>query len=985
MLAAEAATLRRGHSGTPILDQIYFVGGLATAAATDTTPIKSITSLNLLTGDTSDKELDLGIYNHAASTAPFGPKENSVRLGLSFGQTTGGAPSGALDWLSPVVGDAVAGINNTSTPPNAGQPLAVRSGHSMIQFNNNNLWVLGGYLLPLGNGTPANPTLAPARDTPMFDYSSNTWSNQTKGALYRFGHASALLDNDNILTCYGTIIEPSASVNSPKGRSPVITSDCVNFSIMKTVFSETKLTWANNDDRIVGGLIGHTMVASSTNKGILYMFGGTNEKGDKYNTELYKLDATNLQDIKISKVPRPDDATLMPSGRTEHVAVVVGVQESFMVVHGGMTGLNTMADANPYYFRMGSDKWLDLPSFILAYKSQLNPATSEISSWTLIAGIIAGVSVLGAFVAWYIWRGVRKDTAKRLEREREAADRQSNLPDFAAAAAGHVSERKQQQAGTTGRTPHPIYGMIDEEDHSLSNGPFKSTSSLIQSDDFGKSNSGKMSKPWVTEPASPGGTTLTENGSINGYMSSASSQTPSRLVKKGSNASSQNSMATRNNTPSTNRPGGAPSDHYYNPRDLYLDEDDDSSITVSLASESSLASPWNGPVRLSNDLAPPNPRFSRGAIPQAHRQLVDALAMNSSHMPGSASYSNRNSSGWDTSSPGGSLSSRDDEYYRRSVNSMQWVSFEPLDPGRPESQIDPLSQRSNLTVRNASMYRSSLINIPPISQNPRMSMFGGSNTSDTNTEDSGSYYGPGGKRISTALAARQQRRSMRNSQDSLNSVSARHLSYQQQQQQQQQYSTNQNSNRTEEEEEEDVFVTKVLPIVTSKVTKPTLAKVVTQQRGSRIVVPSAGLLSDQRSPPSQMSEEGSLGIDFTGFSTSQEYSLAGNNVNGSNNGSNPHRTSYQTRRTSNLNPNPPVSNSPRQYQQPQQQQQQQRDSTNVILKMPPAPKHPDPNTSSVTAVGEGGLNPRSQRQQQEAAAGVRNSILEMGQDLTGYF
>lgn len=281
------------------------------------------------------------------------------------------------------------------------------------------------------------------------------------------------------------------------------------------------------------------------------------------------------------------------------------------------------------------------------------------------------------------------------------------------------------------------------------------------------------------------------------------------------------------------------------------------------------------------------------------------------------------------------------------------------------------------------MYRTSLnsqpITTPYSNNNPRMSMFGGSNTSDTNTEDSGSYYGPGGKRISTALATRQQRRSIRNSQDSLNSPNGggRHLSYQQQHQQQQQMA---NNNNKPGEEEEEVFVTKVLPIITNKVMKPTLAKVVTQQRGSRIVMPSAGPLSDQRSPSSRPSEEGTgLGIDFSGFSTSQDTYMSGYGGSGGAGGinsNNPHRTSYQTRRTSNLNPNKSSNTNNNIHSR-----QQQKDSTNVILKMPPAPKHPDVGEGGG---GGGGLNPRS-RDQQPAAPGVRNSIMDVGQDLSGYF
>lgn len=671
-----AAPARRGHSGTTILDKVHFVGGLGTAASNDTTPLKSITTLDLLSGNTTESPLSQGIYNHAGSATPFASTKDQVgQIGLSFGQTTGGVPMNALDWVGPVIGDVIAAPSVTSSGPYANQPLAARAGHSMVQYDTNNLWVFGGYTLP------RNQTLLMARDTPTFDYSSNGWSNQTKIGLLRYGHASAVASMDNIISCYGIIQNP------PKDKIDVPTSNCVNFSIMKTAFSKINLVFTNEGDTIKGGLIGHSLVASPLKDGKLYMFGGTNENGDEYNQNLYILDTANLPNIKITKVTPTDDMAFVPSARSGHVAVAVGAQEGFMIIHGGVTGSNTMADGEAYYYRMATNSWLDVLTFTELYKAQKQTDPREVNAWFLIAGILIGVSILGGCVGMYIWRGIRKDTARRLERE--AADRRSMVsPDFAAMEAAAAENRKSGSglSGKKGRTPHPIYGMTEEEDHSLSNGPFKSTSSLIQAENGIKKTKSKgdntyhsnHSKPWVTEPASPGGTTLTENGSINGYYSSNSSQTPSRLNKKGSNASSQNSMATRNNnnTGNNNRPGAVTtSESYYNPRDLYVDEDDDSSITVSLASESSTnnMSPWAGPVRVSTDLAPPNPRFSRGAIPQAHRQLVDAIATGAaSPMPSAYAFtSNRNSNGWDTSSPGGSLSSRDDEYHRRSVNSMQ--------------------------------------------------------------------------------------------------------------------------------------------------------------------------------------------------------------------------------------------------------------------------------------------------------------------------
>lgn len=669
---AEAAGIaRRGHSGTTILDKVHFVGGLGTAALNDTTPLNSITTLNLKDGNTTETPLSKGIYNHAGSTVPFdNVKDVSGRIGLSFGQTTGGASMATLSWVGPVTGTVEEASNFTSSEPYKGQPLAARAGHTMVQYQSNNLWVFGGYMLPL------SPTIQPARDTPTFDYSSKNWSNQTKVGFFRYGHASAVASEDSILSCYGIIINPSR-------EKDIQQSACVSFSVMKTAFTRTNLIWANKDDEIKGGLIGHSLLASPVKPGVLYMFGGMSEKGDKYNQDLYELDATNLPDIKIKKLTPDYDVAYMPSARSDHVAVAAGAQEGFMIIQGGVTGPNTMADAEPRFYAMNINKWLDVATFVERYNAQQLNVKPEANAWALIGGILIGVAALGGCVAMYIWRGIRKDTAKRLERE--AADRRSVVsPDFAAMEAAAAENRKSGSGGmssTKGRTPHPIYGMTEEEDHSLSNGPFKSTSSLIQAEVSGAKNTksknqgdtyqSNHSKPWVTEPASPGGTTLTENGSINGYYSSNSSQTPSRLNKKGSNASSHNSQATRNNN---NRPGaGVTSESYYNPRDLYVDEDDDSSITVSLASESSTnVSPWTGPVRVSTDLAPPNPRFSRGAIPQAHRQLVDAIATGAATpMPAYAFTSNRNSNGWDTSSPGGSLSSRDDEYHRRSVNSVQ--------------------------------------------------------------------------------------------------------------------------------------------------------------------------------------------------------------------------------------------------------------------------------------------------------------------------
>lgn len=227
-------------------------------------------------------------------------------------------------------------------------------------------------------------------------------------------------------------------------------------------------------------------------------------------------------------------------------------------------------------------------------------------------------------------------------------------------------------------------------------------------------------------------------------------------------------------------------------------------------------------------------------------------------------------------------------------------------------------------------------------------MFDGSDT----TEDSGSYYsGPNGKRISTAMAARQQRRSLRYSQDSQPSSSG------------------------------EPFTTAVLPVVTSKVAKPTMAKVVTHQRGSRVVMPSQGPLGDRGTTLDDSESSGGLGIDFSGFSN--EGYLPGGNSNShsrANGTSFTNAAAYQSRRgSSTLNPahnrtagTAGAAGSKRESKISASAAQRVRNSTNVILQMPPAPKNSGNNSNS--GQGGSGIDPSE----------LRNSIVELGQDMPGF-
>ncbi|KAF9104554.1 hypothetical protein BGX27_010051 [Mortierella sp. AM989] len=925
--AALTTVPRHKHSATYINDTVYFVGGLGPASLIDTnmaTPVKAISALDLKTLQFNETPTSLAIYNHAATSATVfsNSLEDSYKIGISFGQTAANIPAVPLQWLDPITGSVNIDGKTIITKGKKKTPVIGRSGHTLVQ-SGNNLWDFGGHSYPTSVAGAV-----PVLDTPYFDLTDMVWYNQTKG-LARYGHASATAGIDRILTCYGITIGDS------------LKDDCVYFSVSSKTFSPAELTWTNPEDAITSGLVGHTIVTGILNPNILFMFGGTDVNGTIFSQGVYQLDTTKLPIITVTKIVQQSDfnPSIIPDSRAGHAAVTVGTQIGVMIIHGGRSASSNrsriiMSDSTPYFFNMKNKMWIDGETFLSMYLGQKPEAS--VSTVVIIIGILAGTIVLGAGVAVYIWKGIRDDEIERLKNEAEAAAGSptlSTMDDYSGRKGG--AERKSQM----------VYPLGDD-DVSLTNGPFKSTTSLIRPEDNGKKGNKKKGNRDY-EPYSPGGTTLTETGSMSGYYSSTSSG----INKSNSNGSSQYS---RQGQQGGGRPGATPvnggtGDSYYNSRDLYVEErsrahDDDDSM--SLTSESTV-SHWPGP------LDPPNPRFSRGALSLAHRQLVGAISTNG----------NRYSGGWDTSSPGGSLSSRDDEHHRRSVNSMQWVSFDPSElaaaAGRPES--------GSLTVRNASMYggnnRGSVIQ-------SSYTNYDGSNASDTNTSDSGSYYsGPGGKRISTALAARQQRRSIQYSQDSQNSMSVRN--------------PDSNVGGASSVTNEDPMVTKVLPIITTKITKPTMAKVVVNphRRGSRtIVLPNGGPLSERRGSGAEGGDAaGGLGIDFSRFdgSTSNRTNAnmapyqgrrgsstlnpSYNKNNGSGNNNNSSMSGTATKRESRFASSFTADSSG-------QSRQGGGDAPNVVLRMPPPPKH----------------NNRNYGDDNQPISPVRDSIMVLGQDMPGF-
>ncbi|KAF9946750.1 hypothetical protein BGZ65_009426, partial [Modicella reniformis] len=541
--------VRRSHTGTLINDTVYFVGGLATAATTDNEPLRSISALDLNQLLFTETPTSLAIFNHAAtSNRTWASVKEPPKIGITFGQASASTPGEALQWLDPTTGNVTSGGNNVSRSNTAGPgmgpsarsgPLVGRVGHSLVQIKSK-LWAFGGHTMAMGTPQLAKGTIIPVTDTLTFDLSEGTWSNLTTG-LARYGHASARSGLDIVLSCYGI------SISSTETE---LDTDCVYFSVSRMTFFPAKLVWTHQDDAITATRVGHTLVTGDSDM-TLYMFGGMNVEGTQFFQDLYQLDTSNLPTITITKLTQapssdaqpiggvtPTAVNLVPSARADHAAVVVGSQAGFMIIHGGITNNNTriMADAIPHYFSMSSKSWINNTEFQTQYAKQKNMIPhNNVSVAGILAGIVASVLVLGACVAYYIWKGLRDDERERLKKEEEAAAEDRIHPSMDD---DHHSRKK--DGGRKEWKGNSVY-PLGSEDHTME--PFKSTSSLIQTEEDGKKSIKKKNnqvdaKPWAAnELYSPGATTLAENESVNGYMSSSSSA-PSGLRKNNSNGSS---------------------------------------------------------------------------------------------------------------------------------------------------------------------------------------------------------------------------------------------------------------------------------------------------------------------------------------------------------------------------------------------------------------------------------------------------------------
>ena len=607
-----------------------------------------------------------------------------------------------MQWLNPITGEVDSKNTTALSAPN-------RIGHTLVQYKTK-LYLFGGRTL--GRGTPRSP-INPVRDTLIFDLVEKRWE-RIEGTLDRSGHASTSAGTDNLVSCFGVSTTGSA-----------YKSDCVTFSITNAKYSPVELRWERVEDAISGPRIGHTLVTSATDSNILYLFGGMNSDGTEFYSDMYRLDAKGLPDVMVvTKVNGWEEipAHLIPGPRAEHAAVMVGSKSRFMVIQGGITANKTssgiitnvtqnvimMADATPYYFNMANASWISGDTFLTLYKEDMDAKPDEyLSVAVILAFIVAGVSVLGMGVAYYIRKGLQDD-ARRKQEEEAAAESARNSRTSSYMESDFYARKKGGHSGgghgggmgyRKERKGNSVY-PLGSEDNSMAMEPFKSTSSLIQSDETStgkKLNKKKQhqvdataaaaaaTKPWASSgdgSYSPGASTLTENESMHGYSGPASPA--SKLHKNNSiGASSQQSSQPGSGKHGHQNSSGSAAaaaaggqlavvgaeavrDSYY--KDLNEQEDDDSSITVSLASESTM-SPWAGPRRMSLDLAPPNPRFSRGVMSQAHRQLMESITTQGHPAGGNATGHQDN--GWDTDSPGGSEYSRDDNDYRRSVNSIQ--------------------------------------------------------------------------------------------------------------------------------------------------------------------------------------------------------------------------------------------------------------------------------------------------------------------------
>ncbi|KAG0236973.1 hypothetical protein BGW42_002186 [Actinomortierella wolfii] len=1038
------------HTGTYMGDDIHFVGGLG---ANDTVATQ-LQTLRLSALSFTPTKADFQVYGHVAMVSNRSETEGTI--GVMFGSVAGKGGGDPLRWVQ-----VAKGISTSTKQPHTNKTstqLTGRQGHSIAQIGSKH-YIIGGMTLTSNK---------PIKDIPVYDAATDEWTViEPTIPVQRVGHTSIALDDKNILICFGRDISPPppaapaptatttgvappsktgaavaavpTSSATPAVGDSIATSDCLIYEVPTSTLKPARLNIIDPTISFQDGRLGHTMVRNAQSQKFLFLFGGTNRAENVTYSDMIIFDIGDIDSINVSAPPPsrfidPEkEAKIVPSKRAFHSATAVGGHGNLMVIFGGADPKHTLPDSRPYFYDMNEYTWMDDEEFVKAFEKSRKDE-NYVSVWVIISSIVGAVALLGVAVFTYIWRGLRKTEEEKRRKEYEsrlstmsggrfslnngAGGRGIGLGGAAAAAAAMDDKENKRRH---------VYPSGSMDDHSMSNGPFKSTTSLIQPPPDalsknknhqlhhhrGDSDATSISTMSYSRDHSQSDNTLSGE---NGYR-----RTPPRTPGNGSGG--QASMSTPatggsgSSAATTLNAGGAP---YYNQLDLYPDDPlsnsgnnrrhpDDDDDDTSISNSESTMSPWTGTLHVVNphddfEFAPPNPRFSRGAISAANRQLVSGA---NGHRSSVTSYNN----GWENSSPGGiSVSSRDDESHRRSVNSMQWVSYEPLDimNHRPDSEIfDPLSARSivangamstgaagaggsggngggGLTVRNASWIQST--------DTPRGSVYGnyygngmsGGNSSDgggtTTSEDSfapgtfGGYHSPasssysgGERRISAALMARQQRRStLRNSQDSFGSNPG---------------GTGPSTLATSPPDAS--YVTKPIPVLSSRSGKPNVHPMPPLPTAAS-VEGATGEYNSVEGMSTRRKDGGGLGrgehsdnrlsfglptIDGPSLSTSMGMTTSGNiNLNAALLNIGPSdgqmtlssaplpstASAHEPRISSMLNPKRTSRTTSVYYgqqqnipQQPPQAHTSHRPgSTNVILKMPPPPKHQQPRDMS---------------------------------------
>ncbi|KAG0261737.1 hypothetical protein DFQ27_002792 [Actinomortierella ambigua] len=1019
--AAGTPQPRSLHTGTYLGDSIHFVGGLTAREGIANQTL----SLRLDSLVFTFEKTDIRVYNHVAIAEN---KTEASTVGVVFGDVQGEEMAPPLQWVQ---------LNGSPTKVPSTNKSAVipddRRSHSLAQISNK-YYILGG----------ENAFGKPVLDIPVYDTISAEWTIiKPKTPLQRIGHSSVAIDSNNILICFGqdktplpaasvptttkssatstrsSTATPTATSTAPAAPSSTLpstaTSDCLIYEISTDTLRPIQLLITDQSISFAAGLVGHTMVRNAENQQYLFMFGGSNLSQNATYSDTLIFDVSDINNIVVRRPPRHQDPTKQdenkPSARAFHSATVVGGKGNLLVVYGGADPSHTINDTQPYFFSMKDLTWIDSNAFVNAYEQ--SRVRNYTNVWIIITPIMGSVTLLGVAVFVFIRRGLAKTEEER--RRKEYENRLSTMSGgrFSPTGAGRRGAGEGGGAMTDNmenkrRQVYPSTSSSD--DHSMSHGAFKSTTSLIQPppEALAKSNSHQRRQQnnhhRADSNASTVSTISTPRSRSNSRGEHALSGGQASVLTPATSGAGSSNATTLYGSSGGGGNGAAP---YYNPLDLYPDDsrgqnhhhqrrhgsdnqqDDDFDDDTSVGNSDSTMSPWAGTLQLANprdnfEFAPPNPRFSRGALSAAHRQLISNA---NGHRASVTSYNNV----WESQSPGGaSVSSRDDESHRRSVNSMHAraatvAAATAVSAGGGGGG----GAGGGLTVRNASWIQQA--------DTPRGSVYGsyynntpggGAPSSDgggtTASDDSfapgtfGGYHSPassqsgsitgGERRISAAVMARQQRRSqLRSSQDSFGPAPG-------------------GTPTVTADAATPPFVTKAIPILNTRPTKPTGLQM--QPMPTAISGAGSSNSGDTLQVTRRDGTRGGAGaantenrlsfglptIDDQSLSTTMGMTTSGNiNLNAAllnmgmqpNGGMESHPTTtctpiatttsaHEPRISSMLNPKRTSRTPSANYGQPQPPPPAHTSSsnsrpgatTNVILKMPPPPKHPLPRSMS---------------------------------------